>query len=140
MVMNPVREHPDTPSDSSPRRGHDHDRSECTLRSRLDLSRRVERVDAFTDGEREWISASTSRRDGSPTGAEPDVDPDRITPLDPPTTVHEVSDADAERLAEAGIVSVRQLSRIPAASVAAAIDVDVKAVRTWRFAARRRLA
>lgn len=106
-----------------------------------DLTERSDTVGNLGDNERAWISAS----DGDWENAEydpilPERDPsdvwldrDRPTPV---TAVAGVSDDDAEQLAEAGVTSVKQLGWVDASVVAEATDLDVMAVRTWRFAAR----
>lgn len=106
-----------------------------------DLSERSDAMDNLGTNERAWIAAS----DGDWETAEYDpvleereeadvwADRERPTPV---TTVAGVGRADAERLAEAGVESVKQLGWVDAGVVAEATDLDVRAVRTWRFAAR----
>nr|WP_240148899.1 helix-hairpin-helix domain-containing protein [Halorubellus sp. JP-L1] len=63
------------------------------------------------------------------------ADHDRPTPV---TAVSGVGPADAQRLADVGVTSVRQLSFADAGLVADLLDLNVMAVRTWRFQARDR--
>jgi len=107
------------------------------------VAERSDEVSGLQDGERAWVAASGA--DWESMGV-PEYDPvereaadvwadrDRPTPV---TAVSGVGPADAERLAEVGVTSVRQLSFVDASAVAALLDLDVMAVRTWRFAARR---
>lgn len=99
-------------------------------------------VSGLQDGEREWVAASAS--DWEEMGV-PEYDPVERQPADiwaehdrptPVTAVSGVGPTDAERLAEVGVTSVRQLSFVSARTVADLLDMDVMAVRTWRFAAR----
>jgi len=105
------------------------------------LSERSDAMEHLRGNERTWIAAS----DGDWENAEYDpileereetdvwADRERPTPV---TSIAGVSRADAERLAEAGVTSVKQLGWVDASVVAEATDLDVRAVRTWRFAAR----
>jgi predicted flap endonuclease-1-like 5' DNA nuclease len=99
-------------------------------------------VSGLQDGEREWVAASAS--DWEEMGV-PEYDPvereaadiwadrDRPTPV---TAIPGVGPDDAERLAAVGVTSVRQLSFAGASTVADLLNLDVMAVRTWRFQAR----
>lgn len=106
-----------------------------------DLSERSDSVGNLQGNERAWIAAS----DGDWESAEYEpvfdereevdvwTDMERPTPV---TAIAGVGDADAEKLAEAGITSVKQLTWAEAGVIADALDMDVVAIRTWRFAAR----
>jgi hypothetical protein len=106
------------------------------------LADRSDEVTGLQDGERDWVAASSSDweelgvREYDPVARQPAAiwaDRDRPTPV---TAVSGVGPADADRLADVGITSVRQLSFVDAGLVADLLDLNVMAVRTWRFAAR----
>jgi predicted flap endonuclease-1-like 5' DNA nuclease len=99
-------------------------------------------VTGLQEDERDWVAASAS--DWEEMGV-PEYDPVEREPEDiwadreRPTSVTAVSGvgpADADRLADVGVTSVRQLSFVDASAVAALLDANVMAVRTWRFQAR----
>ena len=99
-------------------------------------------VSGLQDGEREWVAASAS--DWEEMGV-PEYDPVEREPADiwaerdrptPVTAVPGVGPDDADRLADVGVTSVRQLSFASASTVADLLDANVMAVRTWRFQAR----
>lgn len=106
-----------------------------------DLPERSDAMEHLRGNERAWIAAS----DGDWENAEYDpildereavdvwADRERPTPV---TAIAGVSEDDARSLATAGVTSVKQLRWVDASVVAAATDLDVRAVRTWRFAAR----
>lgn len=106
-----------------------------------DLPERSDAMEHLRGNERAWIAAS----DGDWENAEydpvldecesTDVWEDRERPT-PVTAVAGVGEADARQLATAGVTSVKQLRWVDATVVAEATDLDVRAVRTWRFAAR----
>jgi len=106
-----------------------------------DLAERSDTVGNLGDNERAWISASDGDWENAeydpvlPEREGEDVWADRERPT-PVTEVAGVSEADAEQLAEAGVTSVKQLGWVDASVVAEATDLDVRAVRTWRFSAR----
>lgn len=106
-----------------------------------DLTERSDSVGNLGDNERAWISASDGDWEDAeydhilPDRDAADVWADRERPT-PVTAVAGVGERDAEQLAEAGVTSVKQLGWVDASVVAAATDLDVMAVRTWRFAAR----
>ncbi|WP_267642965.1 DUF7409 domain-containing protein [Haloarchaeobius amylolyticus] len=104
------------------------------------LDDRAEEMGGLQQGERDWVAASTA--DWEDLGV-PEYDPVEREPIDfwadheRPTPVETVvNDWVAERLAEAGISSVRQLAWVDASALAEALDVNVMQARTWRFAAR----
>ncbi|NHN42647.1 helix-hairpin-helix domain-containing protein [Halorubellus sp. JP-L1] len=105
---------------------------------------RSDEVTGLQDGERDWVAASASDWEEmgvpeyDPVEREPEdiwADHDRPTPV---TAVSGVGPADAQRLADVGVTSVRQLSFADAGLVADLLDLNVMAVRTWRFQARDR--
>jgi predicted flap endonuclease-1-like 5' DNA nuclease len=106
-----------------------------------DLSERSDSVGNLQGNERAWIAASDGEWENAEyepvfdEREEVDVwtDMERPTPV---TAIAGVGDADAEKLAEAGITSVKQLTWAEAGVIADALDMDVVAIRTWRFAAR----
>jgi len=128
-----------------------------------DLDRRAEQVRGLKDGEREWVAASATdwedpeTKSGDEEPAEdsadwtrrpwpnrPEVDSDfeaeaewreRSEPT-PLTVLSDLNTDDRKRLREAGINSVRRLATCDPAEVARSIDVEERAVRKWRAAAR----
>ncbi len=113
-----------------------------------DLDRRSNEVRGLADSEREWIAVSGDEDWQSFEYETEDVDviprekPDE-RPYPKPTPVTAVTGVgpdDAEKLAEAGIVSAERLATINAFEVANALDLDVLHVRTWRHNARELLA
>lgn len=109
-----------------------------------DLDDRSETVSGLGDAERAWIAASADEdwqnfdlagERAIPTTTEAPAERPYPRPT-PVTAVTGVSEANAERLAEAGIVSAERLATIHAGEVAAVLDLDVRSVRTWRHNAR----
>lgn len=109
-----------------------------------DLDERSGSVGALSSREREWVALSdgdwqsnrvessiAKPRDGRDVWAELD----RPTPV---TALPGISDDHADRLTEAGVTSIKQLTFLDARVVAEALDVDVKLVRLWRHQARER--
>jgi predicted flap endonuclease-1-like 5' DNA nuclease len=105
---------------------------------------RSDEVSGLQDGERDWVAASAS--DWEEMGV-PEYDPVEREPEDiwaerdrptPVTAVPGVGPDDADQLADVGVTSVRQLGFVSASSVAEFLDLNVMAVRTWRFQARER--
>jgi predicted flap endonuclease-1-like 5' DNA nuclease len=106
------------------------------------IADRSSEVTGLQDDERDWVAASAS--DWEEMGV-PEYDPvereaeaiwadrDRPTPV---TAVPGVGPDDADRLADVGVHSVRQLAFASASTVADLLDANVMAVRTWRFQAR----
>ncbi|MFB6129576.1 MAG: hypothetical protein ABEJ28_02005 [Salinigranum sp.] len=108
----------------------------------VDLGRRSARVRGLGEAERAWVAASAGDWQSTAADAdEPDGDTsanggrERRTP-DPVSVLDAVDDEAAATLAEAGITSVRCLSRIDPACVANALGVRQGAVRRWHDAAR----
>ncbi len=105
------------------------------------LSERSDAMEYLQSTERAWIAASDGDWENAeydsilPDREDEDVWADRERPT-PVTAVAGVSRADAEQLATAGVTSVKQLGWVDASVVAEATGLDVRAVRTWRFAAR----
>lgn len=127
-----------------------------------DLDRRAEQVRGLKDGEREWVAASASDWDEQapperpateqetteltsrpwPNGADGDFDAeaewrDRSAPT-PLSALSVLSETDRDRLAEAGITSVRRLATCDPDTVATSLDIDAETVREWRETARER--
>ncbi|SDQ50533.1 hypothetical protein [Natronobacterium texcoconense] len=109
-----------------------------------DLDRRSSEVRGLADSEREWIAVSGDEDWQSFDYETEDVDvvprekPDE-RPYPKPTPVTAVTGVgpdDAEKLAEAGILSAERLATVNAFEVASALDLDVLHVRTWRHNAR----
>ena len=109
-----------------------------------DLDRRSETVSGLVTDERAWIAASADetwqgfedagKREIPGTADRPTERPyPKPTPV---TAVTGVSEKNADRLAEAGIISAERLATIHAGEVAAVLDLDVLHVRTWRHNAR----
>lgn len=109
-----------------------------------DLAERSGAVGALSSHESEWVELSdgdwqetrvessiAKPREGRDVWAELD----RPTPV---TALPGISDDHAERLTEAGVTSIKQLTFLDAGVVAEALDVDVKLVRLWRHQARDR--
>jgi len=96
-----------------------------------DLVRRAARVRGLMAGERAWVAASEGDWEGAgrvaADGAETDL-----------AEVPGISDAEARRLAAAGVTSVEHLAGVDAADLADVLDVDVRHLRTWRVLARER--
>ena len=109
-----------------------------------DLDRRSTTVSGLGEAEREWVAASAdddwqgfeaARERAAAT--EDDEPAERPYPRPTPVTaVTGVSEANAERLADAGVVSAERLATIHAGEVAAVLDLNVLHVRTWRHNAR----
>lgn len=112
-----------------------------------DLEGRSAAVRGLGEAEREWIAASgdeewqafeaTESRTNA--GGQDDGEGGTERPYPRPTPVTRVAGvgpADAETLAEAGILSAERLATIDAALVARLLDLDVLHVRTWRYNAR----
>jgi len=106
------------------------------------IEERSAEVTGLQDDERDWVAASASDWEEmgvpeyDPVEREPEdvwADRDRPTPV---TAVPGVGPDDADRLAAVGVTSVRQLGFVSASTVADLLDLDVMAVRTWRFQAR----
>jgi hypothetical protein len=115
-----------------------------------DLDRRSTQVRGLQDGERAWVAASSGDWESAePAGAGAEADGggeaeaaeaawrDRASP-DPVTDVPGVTEADAERLAKAGINSVRSLATSNPESVADVLGLDLETVTEWRTAAGER--
>ncbi len=109
-----------------------------------DLDDRSEIVSGLGDDERAWIAASAGEdwqgfdlagERTIPTTTEAPAERPHPRPT-PVTAVTGVSETNADRLAEAGIVSAERLATIHAGEVAAILDIDVLHVRTWRHNAR----
>ena len=109
-----------------------------------DLDRRSATVSGLGEAEREWVAASAdddwqgfeAARERA-AAAEEDEPAERPYPRPTPVTaVTGVSEANAERLADAGVVSAERLATIHAGEVAAVLDLSVLHVRTWRHNAR----
>lgn len=130
-----------------------------------DLDRRSDQVRGLKDDERAWVAASTgdweasdstptpatggdgtAAGDWEPSGTSAEADGsggaeaaeaawrERSSP-DPVTDVPGVTEGDAERLAEAGITSVRSLATSNPESVANVLGLDAETVAEWRTAA-----
>jgi predicted flap endonuclease-1-like 5' DNA nuclease len=131
-----------------------------------DLGRRSDQVRGLQDDERAWVAASsgdweskdtggsddagaTETGDWEPTGVTTEADGSgeaeaaeaawrkRSSP-DPVTDVPGVTDGDAERLANAGITSVRSLATSNPETVADVLGLDAETVEQWRAAASER--
>nr|WP_255194463.1 hypothetical protein [Natronobeatus ordinarius] len=113
-----------------------------------DLDRRSSEVRGLGEREREWVAASADEDwqafDAVRTRAEDDESEEqkerpypRPTPV---TAVTGVSPENAERLAEAGIISAERLATIDAGEVAKLLELDVLHVRMWRYNARELLS
>ncbi|MFC3957361.1 hypothetical protein [Halovivax cerinus] len=108
------------------------------------LDDRSEAVSGLGDDERAWVAASADESwqgfDGAGERSIPtttDRPAERPYPRPTPVTaVTGVSEANADRLADAGVVSAERLATIHAGEVASALDLDVLHVRTWRHNAR----
>jgi len=109
-----------------------------------DLDRRSSEVRGLGEAERQWIEASgddgwqafdnTDTRDSDRESTSREERPwPRPTPV---TAVTGVGPADADRLAEAGIISAERLATVGAVPVADALELDVIHVRAWRHNAR----
>lgn len=79
-------------------------------------------TDATADGSGDLVAAETAWRE-------------RSVP-EPVTTLTAVGDDDAERLAEAGITSVRSLATADPESVSTALGLSAERIRKWHEAAR----
>lgn len=105
------------------------------------LDERSNDMNNLSANERQWIAASEGDWENAEYDPvfeereEVDVWADRERPT-PVIEIPGVGPDDAEKLARAGVNSVKQLSWVPAAFVADALDLDVRMVRTWRFQAR----
>lgn len=107
-----------------------------------DLAERSGAVGALSSHEREWVELSDG--DWQETRVESSIatpregrdlweELDRPTPV---TALPGISDDHAERLAEAGVTSIKQLTFLDAGFVAEALGFDVRLVRLWRHQAR----
>ncbi|MFC4544512.1 hypothetical protein ACFO5R_21505 [Halosolutus amylolyticus] len=113
-----------------------------------DLDRRSSEVRGLGDAEREWIAVSGDENWQSFEYTESrEIDVERDAPADRPyprptpvTAVTGVGPDDADRLAEAGVVSAERLATVDAFAIANALDFDVLHVRTWRHNARELVA
>ncbi|WP_247728292.1 hypothetical protein [Halovivax limisalsi] len=109
-----------------------------------DLDRRSEAVSGLGADERAWVAASADEdwqgfADAGTRSIPSTVDGPDERPYSKPTPVTAVtgvSEANADRLAEGGIVSAERLATVHAGEVASALDLDVLHVRTWRHSAR----
>lgn len=107
-----------------------------------DLTRRSVTVRGLRADERAWVSASATDEwqafEGVSSRAT-DAETSRERPYPKPTPVTAVTGVSPEtatRLADAGITSAERLATINASVVAAALDLSVLHVRTWRYNAR----
>ncbi len=115
-----------------------------------DLDHRSQSVRGLRQGEREWIARSSddwSSHDTAGTApAQLDRDAtgwcvelaDEPASLESPLVLDGITQADADRLAEAGINTVRRLAVVDSATVATAIDRDPETVRRWQTHAETR--
>ena len=109
-----------------------------------DLDRRSSEVRGLGEREREWVAASATEDwqafDAARTRVEDDEsEAPKERPYPRPTpvaTVTGVSPENAERLAEAGVISAERLATIDAGEVAKVLELDVLHVRLWRYNAR----
>lgn len=131
-----------------------------------DLGRRSDQVRGLQDDERAWVAASggdwetsdtggsddagaTETGDWEPTGVAAEADGsgeaeaaeaawrERSSP-DPVTDVPDLTESDAEQLANAGITSVRSLATSNPETVADVLELDLETVEQWRAAASKR--
>lgn len=106
-----------------------------------DLNRRSAQVRGLDDEERAWVAASSGdwRATTNGRGADGDVDEEaawrRRSAPTPVRTVDGVDADTAERLAEAGVTSVRRLATADPRSVADALSIDPDRVRRFCEAA-----
>lgn len=115
-----------------------------SFKSDGDLDTRSETVSGLGEAERNWVASSADESwqgfDRAGTRAIPsttEAPEERPYPRPTPVTaVTGVSEENAERLAEAGVVSAERLATIHAGEVAAVLGLDVLHVRTWRHSAR----
>jgi len=108
-----------------------------------DLTRRADQVGGLGDAERAWVAASsgdwsaeearTGEREAWRTAEAAWREGD---PPEPVTELEDVSAADAGRLAEAGVNSIRSLARADGDGLAASLDLDPEQVAAWQRAAR----
>lgn len=112
-----------------------------------DLTERSAEIRGLGDAEREWIAASAGDWEGglaaasrarSPDGDGGGEDARPWTPPDPVTAIPGVDDTYAERLADAGIVSVRTLAIADPVKVATLLDIESNRVTSWHWKARER--
>lgn len=110
-----------------------------------DLSNRAKNVGGLGDAERDWVAASSGdweNHEGErsvETGTDWRTDESawrQQSAPDPVTVLDEVSEDDAERLAEAGVTSVRTLANADAERVADSLGLEAKQVTAWKAAAR----
>lgn len=112
-----------------------------------DLDRRSSQVRGLKDGERAWVAASAGDWESTePTTDDAEADGsgaaeaaeaawrERSKP-DPVTDVPGITEDDAERLAKAGINSVRSLATSNPETVADVLGLDVETLDEWRTAA-----
>jgi len=111
------------------------------------LDQRSTQVRGLKDEERAWIAASTGDWENAEpaTGATTDgggtaQDAERAwrerSRPEPVTTIADVGGATADRLAEAGITSIRSLAIANPSDVARSLDIDRDRVAAWCDAAR----
>lgn len=103
-------------------------------------------VDASTDGSGDAVAAEAAWRTSTWPGESEAERKQRVETAEeawqagsaptPVTEVYGIGDATAERLADAGVTSVRRLATCNAERVAGALEVSVNRVREWRDAAR----
>jgi len=113
-----------------------------------DLSRRAAQVRGLDDDERAWVQASAGDWENADVGATADGSGaveaeeaawrDRSKP-DPVTAIHGIGPKRAERLAEAGIRSVRSLANADPAEVAESLALNAERVSGWCDEAREQL-
>lgn len=112
------------------------------------LNQRSSQVRGLQDEERAWVAASTGDwESASESGGSAEADGsgaaeaaeaawrDRSQP-DPVTEVSGIGEKRAEKLADAGITSVRSLATANPQSVADVLGIDEDRIRKWRDAAR----
>lgn len=126
--------------------------------SGADLERRSTQVRGLGEEERAWVAASSGEWTTEPRLSEKSADSGRLgthrsaqpsqsttvaestradIPKPTPLSVLDAIDAsDAAHLGEAGICSVRRLATVDPTPVAAALDLHVQAIHSWREAAR----
>lgn len=107
------------------------------------LTKRSAQVRGLQDDERAWVAASTgdwekerptttAEADGSGEAEAAEAAWRKRSEPEPVTEVSDVTEADAEELAKAGITSVRSLATSNPESVADVLGLDVDTVSSWR--------